>query len=282
MDDQPRSASREWDAATYHRVSTPQFTWGQKVLAQLPLHGNETVLDAGCGTGRLTFELGALLPAGRVVGLDISQNMLREARDRVPVPLAGRAFFVAADLQDLPFTERFDGIFSTAAFHWVLDHDRLFGSLFGALRPGGWLCAQCGGGANLARLRGRAFALAASQPYAHALQGFTPTWEYADAATTRQRLQHAGFTDIETNLEEARIRFQNGGEFREFVATVILRQSLERIHTAELREKFLAELTRQAANDVPPYELDYWRLNMRARKPGAAVNEFRELTASKS
>ncbi len=170
MDDQSRSASREWDAATYHRVSTPQFTWGQKVLAQLPLQGNETVLDAGCGTGRLTFELGALLPAGRVVGLDISQNMLREARDRVPVPLAGRAFFVAADLQDLPFTERFDGIFSTAAFHWVLDHDRLFGSLFGALRPGGWLCAQCGGGANLARLRGRAFALAATQPYAHALQ----------------------------------------------------------------------------------------------------------------
>lgn len=263
----PRPPSREWDATAYQRVSAPQFTWGQKVLASLPLRGNEIVLDAGCGTGRLTFELGALLPSGRVVGVDISENMLREARGRVPDSLAGRTSFVAADMQDLPFTEIFDGIFSTAAFHWVLDHNRLFRSLFAALRPGGWLCAQCGGGANLARLRGRAFALASNEPYVHALQGFTQTWEYADAATTKARLERAGFTEIETSLAQAPTRFANGGEFREFVTTVILRNTLERIETAELRDRFLTELTRQAVHDDPPYELDYWRLNMRAVKP---------------
>src|SRR5580700_3763390 len=261
MDDQPRSASREWDAAAYHRVSTPQFTWGQKVLAQLPLQGNETVLDAGCGTGRLTFELGALLPAGRVVGLDISQNMLREARDRVPVPLAGRAFFVAADLQDLPFTERFDGIFSTAAFHWVLDHDRLFRNLYRALRPGGWLQAQCGGGPNIAHLRERMVTLAASPRYAPYLGSFPSPWLFQNAEGAADALRRAGFAEIQTSLEPAPTVMEGRRHYEEFVRTVIVRAHLDRLPDPDRRDRYVSELADGAAADGPPFLLDYWRLN---------------------
>src|SRR5882672_7756841 len=136
--------SREWNAADYHRLSAPQFYWGQRVLSELHLRGDECVLDAGCGTGKLTQLLLQNLPRGRVVGLDLSVNMVTHARPNLQAEFGGRAQFVAANLIALPFHEVFDGIFSTASLHWVLDHNLLFHNLFVALRPGGWLHAQCG------------------------------------------------------------------------------------------------------------------------------------------
>ena len=160
------AGSREWNSEVYQRLSSPQFGWGKKVLDRVRLRGDETVLDAGCGTGRLTGELLERLPRGRVVGLDLSSNMLQAARRELESRFAGHLWFVAADLQQLPLREAADGIFSTAAFHWVKDHERLFRSLHGALKPGAWLEAQCGGGPNLAALRERADALISAPPLA--------------------------------------------------------------------------------------------------------------------
>ena len=74
-------AAREWNSSEYHRLSQPQVSWGKKVLSRLRLRGEELVLDAGCGTGRLTADLLQALPHGRVVALDVSQNMARSARE---------------------------------------------------------------------------------------------------------------------------------------------------------------------------------------------------------
>src|SRR5215212_4757515 len=144
--------STEWDAASYHRLSAPQFSWGSQVLDRLRLNGDETIIDAGCGTGRLTAGLLERLPRGRVVAVDLSQNMLEEARSHLSPPFGGRVEFARADLAGLPFESAFDGVFSTAAFRWVPDHPRLFRSLYRSLKPGGWLDAQCGGANNIARL----------------------------------------------------------------------------------------------------------------------------------
>ena len=59
--------TRDWDAATYDRVSAPQVEWAERVLERLPLRGDETVLDAGCGSGRVTQLLLERLPRGHVV-----------------------------------------------------------------------------------------------------------------------------------------------------------------------------------------------------------------------
>ena len=89
-DDATTSAPREWNAPTYHRVSSPQFTWGQAVLDRLPLRGDETVLDVGCGTGRLTELLAGRLPHGRAIGIDQSANMLATARTAMRASVRGR------------------------------------------------------------------------------------------------------------------------------------------------------------------------------------------------
>src|SRR5215470_11620733 len=84
-------------------------------------------------------------PTGQVVALDVSRNMVSHARETLRADFGSRAEFVAADLLHLPFRAAFDGIFSTASFHWVLDHDGLFRNLYTSLNPNGWLHAQCGG-----------------------------------------------------------------------------------------------------------------------------------------
>ena len=236
------------------------------MLERLSLRGDETVLDAGCGTGRLTRELLELLPRGRVVGLDVSENMLRAAREHLEPEFGERVEFVACDLLEMPFDRKFDGIFSTAAFHWVRDHDRLFEKLFRALKPGGWLCAQCGGGPNIKRLLDRVAVLAEQSKYKSYLGGYDP-WFYDSPETAAQRLRKVGFVDVETNLHEAPTQFETAQEFREFVAKVILREHLERIPEATLRNELMDELTQQAALDSPSFLLDYWRLNLKGRRP---------------
>ncbi len=259
-----QSSAREWNSAVYHRLSGPQVSWGKKVLARLRLRGDELVLDAGCGTGRLTAELLAALPRGRVVGIDLSQNMLRSAREHLAHFRAGVSL-VACDLLHLPFENSFDGIVSTAAFHWVLDHDRLFSNLRRALVPGGWLDAQCGGGANIQSLRKRANALAATPKFADFFAGFQEPWLYLGAEGAAQSLRHAGFVEVETSIEAAPTILDGAEHYNEFVRNIILRRHLEKIPSEELRAEFMAELTALAAGDDPPFSLDYWRLNLSGR-----------------
>jgi trans-aconitate methyltransferase len=262
------TTSREWDSESYHRLSDPQFGWGQKVLARLTLNGSETVLDAGCGTGRLTFELLQKLPRGRVVALDLSENMLRGARQTVSERFGNQVRFICSDFLALPLQQAVDGIFSTAAFHWVTDHPKMFRELFAALKPGGWLVAQCGGSPNLRDLQQRAARLIATVRYGEFFRGWRNPWHYADPEITRQRLLDAGFERVRTWTEHAPITLNDAETYREYLRTVTCHRHIERITAPELRDRFLNELALMSEkDDHPPYVMDYWRLNIEAHKP---------------
>ncbi|MFY9559099.1 MAG: methyltransferase domain-containing protein [Terriglobales bacterium] len=263
----PPHTSHEWNAEEYHRLSAPQFQWGQRVLSELRLCGDECVLDAGCGTGKLTQLLLQNLPRGRVVGMDLSRNMVQHAQKNLPPEFGDHARFVAADLIALPFRDAFDGIFSTASFHWVLDHEALFHNLFAALRPGGWLQAQCGGGPNLARLRERVRTLSQTPDFSRGLSEFPEPWFFSDAEGAASRLRAAEFREIRTGLEQTSFAVPSSQEFQSYLRTFVLHRHLERLPTESLRQKFVQELADASAGDNPPWTLDYWRLNLRARKP---------------
>lgn len=259
-------SSREWDAEAYHRLSEPQYEWGRKVVERLRLRGDETVLDAGCGSGRLTAELLARLPQGRMLCADLSTNMLRSAREHL-ARFGGQVRFFCADLTALPLRAAADGVFSTAVFHWVPDHPALFRSLFAALKPGGWLEAQCGGAGNLERLRSRAQRLMAGPEFAPHFQGFEDTREYASPELTTERLRAAGFKGAEAWLEPAPAHFPGRAEFREFIGKVNVHKYVARLEDSGLAERFLDAMADLAAGDDPPFTLDYLRMNLRARKP---------------
>lgn len=259
-----QQSSREWNSSVYHRVSGPQVSWGKKALSRLRFRGDEIVLDAGCGTGRLTAELLEALPHGRVVAIDLSQNMLRSAHEHL-ASFGSRVRIVACDLLHLPFDRAFDVIVSTAAFHWVLDHDRLFDNLVRALIPNGWLEAQCGGGPNLAHLRQRADVLMNSPQFARFFASFYEPWLFQDCPAAADALRRAGFVDVETSVEAAPTVLDSAAQYSEFIRNVIFHRHLERIPDETNRVEFIARLTDQAARDDPPFLLDYWRLNLRGR-----------------
>lgn len=255
---------REWDARSYHTVSEPQFEWGKRVLGTLTLRGDEVVLDAGCGTGRLTALLAERLPRGTVVALDRSVNMAQVARETL-APIRNTTV-AAGDLSDLPFVDAFDVVFSTATFHWVLDHERLFANLFAALHPGGRLHAQCGGGKNLERIHHRAHDLMTTAEFAPFFDDWQEPWEFADADVTRRRLERAGFRDVHTNVEGSPVVFPDADSFRTFITTVVMRPFLARLTDPTARDAFLDRIVERASGDSPAFTLDYWRLTMSARR----------------
>jgi trans-aconitate 2-methyltransferase len=248
---------REWDAATYDRVADPMTRWGTAVLARLELGGDERVLDAGCGTGRVTELLCERLPRGRVVALDGSARMLEEAARRLERHRPG-VEFVHADLgRPLPLGEPVDAILSTATFHWVPDHDALFRHLAAVLRPGGRLVAQCAGVGNVASV------LRAARAEGEAWEG---AHHFATPEATRRRLEAAGFVEVETWLHEEPTPFASGEALTTFMRTVILGPHLERM-PPERHDAFLAAV---AARLGPSPVVDYVRLNILATRNGGA------------
>ena len=246
--------SGDWNAGSYDRVADPQARWGAEVLERLPLEGNETVLDAGCGTGRVTELLLARLPQGRVVALDGSAAMLDGARARL-ARFGNQVAYVQADLeQPLRLGKQVDAVLSTATFHWVLDHDALFANLAAVLRPGGWLVAQCGGQGNVATLLEVAKEI---HP------GFRRVHNFQTAEATRARLERTGFDDIETWLSAAPTSFETPQQFEAFLETVCLRTFLE-----ELPQPARDPFVKAVAARIPELTLDYVRLNITARRAG--------------
>lgn len=251
-------SAREWDAASYHRVAGPQEAWGRDVLERLPLAGDETVLDAGCGSGRVTALLVERVPRGRVVGVDASQAMVEQAR----ATLGDRAEIIHADLVELALPEPVDAILSTATFHWVLDHERLFARLHANLKPGGRLVAQCGGAGNIARVLAVADAVSAEPAFAAGFAGWERPVRFATAEETAHLPAQAGFTDVECWLQPWPVTPDDPAEF---LRTVILRTHLERVEPS-LRDRYVAEVLDRLGE---PVVLDYVRLNLSARRPGA-------------
>jgi trans-aconitate methyltransferase len=256
----------DWNAGTYHRVSNPQVGWGRKVLSRLDLRGDETVVDAGCGSGRLTAELLERLPRGRVIAVDASPAML-EVAGRELARFGDRVRLLHSDLLRLDLDAVADVVVSTATFHWVLDHPSLFARLLRALKPGGLLHAQCGGQGNIDRIRTRARRILDAPEFRPYMATFTPPWEYASPEVTAERLRAAGFVEVETGLEDALTVFEGEPPYREFLGTVIMRPYLAELPDEALRERLLDAMCAEAAADDPPWSLDYVRLNMSARRP---------------
>jgi trans-aconitate 2-methyltransferase len=249
---------REWDGRSYDRISGPQLKLGREVLGRVELRGDETVLDAGCGSGRVTEALLERLPRGRVIALDASPSMAAAASERFSnSPFADRVEVRVGDLLDLSLEPPVEAVFSTATFHWIADHPRLFTRLHGALRSGGQLVAQCGGEGNIDILRGRAAEILARPRYAEHFSGWRAPWNYAGPQETRERLLAAGFSSAECWLQAAPLQPEHP---REFLSTIVLGPHVDHL-PQDLRVPFIDDVLAELGE---PVVVDYVRLNIDA------------------
>jgi trans-aconitate 2-methyltransferase len=249
--------TRDWDAATYDRVSQPQVDWAKQLLKRLELRGDETVLDAGCGSGRVTKMLLERLPEGKVIAVDSAPAMVAKVREA----LGERAEVLLQDLAELRLHERVDVVFSSAVFHWILDHDRLFTRLFDVLEPGGRMEAQCGGAGNIKTFHEAVSRLADRPPFSSYFEGWSGPWNFATAEEAAERLERAGFTEVRCWLEDQPVV---PPEPHDYLRTVCLGHHLEQLPD-ELRDTLVGSVVDTLGS---PMTLEYVRLNISAKKPG--------------
>lgn len=258
---QEKVTTTEWDAASYEELADPMTRWGAEFLEYVDLRGDENVVDAGCGTGRVTELLLERLPEGTVLAVDISEKMVTAAAER----FAGdrRVTVERQDLLELDARPA-DVIFSTATFHWILDHDKLLQKLAENLKPGGLLAAQCGGTGNVARVLATAEEVMQEERFQETFDGWSDKKYFADPETTKARLEKAGFGEIETWLHEEPTEFDSVEKLARYLKTVILRQ-----HVAALPEDERDAFARAVAERMSQHGelvVDYVRLNMLARR----------------
>jgi trans-aconitate 2-methyltransferase len=242
--------SRDWDAGTYHRVSDVHTQWADQVLARLGRH--DTVLDAGCGSGRVTEML--LDRCSHVIAVDAAPSMVAHARET----LGDRATVLEQNLLELSLPEPVDAVFSNAVFHWVPDHPRLFARLFEALKPGGVLEAQYGGCGNVERFHEVADEVGAEEPFASSLGGWVGPWNFTTDEQAAGWLAGAGFVDVRAWLEAWPMTPR---EPKDYIRTVCLGHHLQKLPSDELRAAYV-----DAVADRMPPEIDYVRLNISARR----------------
>ena len=248
----------EWEASAYDRLADPQEEWARDVVARLALNGDETVLDAGCGSGRVTRQLLDLLPQGRVIGVDGSEAMIEQTRAALGDD--PRVELRVGDLLELQLPKPVDAVFSNATFHWVANHERLFARLLAALRPGGRIEAQCGGEGNVAEWVRAVAAITGDERFAAYFRGMAPAWNFASVGDTEARLARAGFDETRVWLEHKRVIPR---EPREFLRVAGLAK-----HLARLPEALQDEFVDTVLGSMPrPFTMDYVRLNISARRP---------------
>ncbi len=247
---------REWDAASYDSLPLPHECWGKRLLATLPLRGDETVLDVGAGTGRDTAALLERLPRGRVIAVDGSVAMLNRLRARLAGTGPERLTVLQADLTaPLPLAEPVDAAFSVATLHWLPDHEQVFRSLAAVLGPGALLRAEWGGAGNCASVETALAALG--------LPPLNAACNFPTAAETARRLAAAGFVDVDVALVPEPARLDPGAQLEAYLGTVVLGSVLDARPAAER-----AGAVRAVAARLPEPTVDYVRLQASARWAG--------------
>jgi trans-aconitate 2-methyltransferase len=234
MSSSPPSGEWRWDAQCYSENSSAQRGWAQELFAKLLLNGAESVLDIGCGDGRVSRELARLVPRGEVVGVDNSPSMIEKACASEQIPGAGSGSFLLMDARELSFTERFDVAFSNAALHWVIDQRPVLRGVARALKLGGRLLFQMGGKGNAAGVVEVFEELRQSDPWRRYFERFRFPWGFYDPQEYRGLCEETGLRVSRAELLPRDMRYPSAGGFAGWIRTTWMPYTHQ--VPAELRE----------------------------------------------
>lgn len=265
-----KNTEYSWNSDDYAVHSGAQYQWAQEIVEKIGLAGSESVLDIGCGDGKVTALIGSFLPDGHVTGIDSSAGMIAKSRETYPQSRYPQLSFIHMDAMDLHFSEQFDLAFSNAALHWVSDHSRVLSGVFQSLKGGGRLFFQMGGMGNARDIMDIADAMIHSHPWKQYFKGFVPPYTFLSAEEYRLLLERAGFTRIRAELIPKDMA-QDGKEgLSGWIRTTWLPYT-ERI-TEDMRGRFISDLADAYMNDYPPdsagsVHVKMVRLEVEAVKP---------------
>lgn len=256
-----------WNAEVYERIGTPMRRWARAVIDDLHLRGDETVLDAGCGSGSVTFDLLERLPRGRIYAVDSSLDMISKITQAIDERGITNVMPILASLTDFELPEQVEVVFSNAVLHWIPDDAALFGCLYRATKPGGHFRAQCGGGDNIARLMEATHTVEGRRPFSGYLDGTAEFRKYRSAAEAREAMERAGWREVRASVFESPVRFEDQDDATLYLRTIILQRHVAAL-PEEHQEQFLQDVIDETVRRFgEPFAADYVRLDLWAVRP---------------
>ncbi|MBS1852975.1 MAG: methyltransferase domain-containing protein [Acidobacteria bacterium] len=239
--------SHRWNASDYARHSQGQETWARELMTLLRLQPHESVLDLGCGDGRMTAEIARRAPQGQVVGVDLSQDMVRHARETHVLP---NLRFLQANAAALPFEDEFDVVYSNAVLHWLRDHRPALAGISRSLRGGGRCVLQMGGEGNGVDVV-RAFEIRTSSPkWCGVAKAPADPYGFWGVAPYRAWLQEAGLVADAVELIEKDMLHAGRAAFTGWLRTAW--HPYVSAVPEPRQEEFLEEVTNEYLRTHPP------------------------------
>jgi trans-aconitate 2-methyltransferase len=256
-----------WNAEVYDRIGTPMRGWAQAVIDDLGLRGDETVVDAGCGSGSVTFDLLERLPSGRIFAVDNSAEMIDKLSETIAERGETRIMPILASLTDFKIPEPADVVFSNATLHWIQDDANLFRCLFAATKPGGRFRAQCGGAHIFSKLMPAAITVRMREPFVQHLGDYRDAKNYRSPERAVELMETAGFTDARSSAFDAPVEFEVEDEAALYLRTIILRDHVANL-PEDLGDPYVRAVIREYIDrNGSPFTADYVRLNLWASRP---------------
>jgi len=246
------NVTHNWDAAEYEKHSSPQQRWAHDVIRTLKLAGDERILDIGCGDGKVTAELAALVPKGQVLGIDSSENMVAFARRRFPPVHYPNLQFRWGNATRLDYRCEFDLVVSFASLHWVSDHLAVLSGIKRSLKPGGRTVLQFGGKGNAAMISDVANALTTDTRWKGYFKNFTYPWFFYSVEEYCGFVERTGLSAKRVQLVPKDMVHDGRDALTGWLRTVFLPYT-ERLPEA-LREDFLGEVANAYVERRPPDE----------------------------
>ncbi len=255
----------EFDGEKYKNASLHQKQWGNKLICEFELQGDEHILDLGCGDGVLTAQLAARVPHGHVIGIDASQGMIDTARKLATQNLT---FFVQ-NINTLQFHNEFDLIFSNAALHWVKDHQTLLNNAFQALKDNGILRFNFAAEGNCAYLLNVIWETLAQQDYSDYFSAFEWPWFMPGIDEYKALLYPCPFQEMRIWGENADRYFLEAEAMIKWIDQPSLVPFLKYIDEPvkqQFRDAVVARMLEETKQEDETYFETFRRINVFARK----------------
>jgi trans-aconitate 2-methyltransferase len=240
-----------WDAKDYAKHSSTQQTWARELISKLNLNGHESVLDVGCGDGKITAEIVGYVPDGAVVGVDSSKEMIELAREGFTQDKYPNLSFQVTDARYLPFQERFDVVFSNAALHWIKDHRPVIAGIQKSLKPGGRILLQMGGKGNAESILSVLEEMMSENEWCQYFSDFAFSYGFYDPEEYTVWIREAGLNPIRVELIPKTMSYDKRDSLTGWVRTTWLPYT-ERVPD-QRREEFI---TRLIDKYIEKYPLD--------------------------
>jgi len=223
----------EFDGEKYKQASKHQKEWGNRLISELELNGDEVILDLGCGDGVLTEQLSTLVPCGKVIGIDASIGMIQTAKKCERDNLV----FICMDINDMNFSNEFDLIFSNATLHWIKNHERLLSNSLTALKANGIIRWNFAGDGNCLNFFEIAKSVMNEREYKKYFVDFEWPWYMPSKEEYEKLIANSGFGSVSIEYENADRYFSDSDEITRWIDQPSIVPFLKYI-PAELKENF--------------------------------------------